>query len=104
MFFLAIISGLRGVGTDYVGYNSGFLEIITGVNEYVNYESGYIMLLRVLGNIGLNFQILMFITSVVFIYAIFSVYRVYEDDINFPLAVFLCYVFIKPHLIYLDKC
>lgn len=92
ILFPAIIAGIRyNVGTDYAGaYKPYFNEMLTGNHTYRmrKIEIGYELLNKIVIFFGGNFNVLMFLCSLVTISSIYIGLEHYKDKINVPLAYF----------------
>lgn len=92
ILFPAIIAGIRyNVGTDYAGaYKPYFNEMLTGNHTYRmrKIEIGYELLNRLVIFCGGNFNILMFICSLITTSTIYMGLEHYKEKINVPLAFF----------------
>lgn len=92
ILFPAVIAGIRyNVGTDYAGaYKPYFNEMLTGNHTYRmrKIEIGYELLNRIVIFFGGNFNILMFLCSLVTMTFIYLGLEHYKDKINIPLAFF----------------
>lgn len=86
--FPSMISGFRGVGTDYRMYLNNYSTIVQGAYEFVDYKSIIVRILQFLGTYGFYFQISVFLVSIVTVYVAFTIFREYEKDISFTFAVF----------------
>lgn len=82
------VSGLRGVGSDYWIYIKNRQEIIDGVFENVDYNSLFTQSTRLLFRCGVDFQIIIFITSFVTVYVVFRTINMYKKNISFSVGVF----------------
>ena len=93
ILFPAIIAGIRyDVGTDYKGvYEPLFNEIITGnkVFRIRSFEIGYIFLNKLVIWLGGNFNVVMFLASLLTIIPIYIGLMHYKKKICVPLAFFL---------------
>lgn len=88
VIFPSMISGFRGVATDYLGYRYHFGEIIEGVYDLTDYKSLYVWVIRLLGKAGISWQVIVFGTSLITIYLAFEIMHMYKDEIDFTFAVF----------------
>lgn len=86
--FPSFFSAMRGVGTDYVQHGINFEKIISGNFYLVNYRSILIKLMKILGNWGVDYQIVIGIVSFLTIYLTFTIFRIYQEDISFTYATF----------------
>lgn len=84
----SMISGLRGVGTDYELYLKNYNGIIQGTYEFVDYKSIMVQIIRILGKYGICFQVSVFLISTITIYIAFKIFKEYEKNINFTFAIF----------------
>lgn len=82
------ISGLRGVGSDYWIYIRNCDEIIEGVFENVDYNSLFTQITRFLFRFDVDFQVIIFITSLVTICAVFRTINLYKKNISYTFGVF----------------
>lgn len=93
ILFPAIIAGIRyDVGTDYKGvYEPLFEEILSGetLQRIRTFEIGYILLNRLVIWLGGNFNVLMFLASLLTIIPIYIGLSHYKKKICVPLAFFL---------------
>lgn len=93
ILFPAIIAGIRyNVGTDYAGvYEPLFNEILSGetIDRARKFEIGYILLNRLVILFGGNFNIVMFLASIITITPIYIGLAHYKEKINVPFAFFL---------------
>lgn len=88
VLFPSTLSGLRGVGTDifhYIWYDN---EIINGTYELVDYKSIFVQITRLLLELNVPFQLILFAVSVITIYIVFKVFSSFERNISFTFAVF----------------
>lgn len=88
VLFPGLISGLRGVATDYVFYANNYNQIIDGQFIYADYKSILVQFVKIVGRIGLPFQLSITIVSLSTIYFAFKIFDIYKEDINFTIAVF----------------
>lgn len=88
VIFPTLFAGLRGVATDYNLYNNNYQEIINGTFELVDYNSIFVIFLRVLGRLGISFQFIIFLVSFLTIFIAFKIFIMCEDVINVPFAIF----------------
>ena len=93
VLFPAIIAGIRyDVGTDYKGvYEPLFNEILSGeiISRARKFEIGYILLNKLVIFLGGNFNIVMFLASLLTIIPIYIGLLHYKDKISLPFAFFL---------------
>ena len=92
ILFPSIIAGIRfGVGTDYLGvYEPFFEEVLNGniAQRSREFEIGYVLINRIVILFGGNFNIVMFICSLITNAFIYLGLDYYKDKINVPLAYF----------------
>ena len=91
ILFPAVIAGIRyNVGTDYAGVYEPLFEKIKN-NEELTYvrtmEIGYVLLNRLVVFFGGSFNIVMFISSLITMWAIYMGIEHYKNRISMPLAV-----------------
>lgn len=84
----ALVCGLRGVGTDYLGMVNNFDKILGGNYYLVDYSSLWIQFLLLTGKMGINAQVPICICSFITISIIFYIFKVYEKNIDITFAVF----------------
>lgn len=82
------LSGLRGVGTDYVVHKQHFNEIISGDYFYADYSSLLIKFMRCMGELDISFQTIMFLVAVITISSVFISLALFCNEISFSFAVF----------------
>lgn len=83
-----LIAGLRGVGTDYIGYRQAYISIINSEYFYVDYSSLLIQFIRKIGEIGLPFQFSIFVISFSTVAITFWAIGMFKNEISFTFAVF----------------
>lgn len=83
-----MIAGLRGVGTDYTLYVDNYDDIVKGTFEYVDYSSILIIVIRLLGKLGVDFQVIVCAVSFATIWIAFTILKKCEKEINFSVAIF----------------
>lgn len=88
VLFPTLFAGLRGVATDYHLYNDNYKEILNGTFTLVDYHSLFVMFLRIVGKLGINFQVIVVITSFLTIFIAFKIFVLCEGSICIPFAVF----------------
>lgn len=92
ILFPSIIAGLRyGIGTDYLGvYEPLFEEIANGniIDRSRDFEIGYVLINKIVILFGGNFNLVMFICSLMTNTFIYLGLEHYKDKINVPLAYF----------------
>lgn len=86
--FPTVFSALRGCGTDYIQHKINYDRIISGNYIYANYNSIVIKLMRYLGGNGYTYQLTIAIVSAITIFVAFYIFKIYEEDISFTIAVF----------------
>ena len=92
ILFPSIVAGIRfGVGTDYLGvYEPFFEEVLSGniAQRSREFEIGYVLINRIVILFGGNFNIVMFICSLITNAFIYLGLDYYKEKINVPLAYF----------------
>lgn len=86
--FPALVSGLRGVGADYMLHRVNYSRIIGGNYYLIDYTSILMQFEKILGEHGYPFQLTIFITSIATVAISFWSIKLFEEDINFTYAVF----------------
>lgn len=88
--FLAAFRG--NAGTDTRMYRNAYKTISSGLDysaRWVDFESGYIALNRILGYFGLPFEALMFVCQLITFGFVFLAVRRMKDEIDVKLAMFI---------------
>lgn len=88
----SIVSGLRGVGTDYFVYQTRYSNIIRGITKLSNGTEltgpFYFIFFRFFGKIGFGYQAAIFVISLLTIWIAFYVIFDLGNQVNTTFAVF----------------
>ncbi|MGN1157360.1 MAG: EpsG family protein [Agathobacter sp.] len=92
VFFLlliipVVVSGLRGVGTDYFLYQDRFELLANNTYDISSFSLIYI-LMKILIRVGLGYQVFTFVISFLTVYIAFWLICKYEKVISVPVAFF----------------
>lgn len=89
IFLPSLFAGLRyGIGTDYFNYLSIFNQINSSYLK-VDGEFLYIIINKITRNLGLNFQFVLFVTSLITTLFIYLALKKYKNDLNIGLGMFI---------------
>ena len=88
VLFPSLISGLRGVGTDYHILIDNFDKVVNGHFYLVDYDSLWIQIVLLFGKPGIPPQVPIFLASLITICGMLKIFRSYEKNISFVFSVF----------------
>ena len=87
----SFISGVRGVGTDYIGYQLRYNKILNGLQydlDGTNLTVPFYKIMQMIGSVLFGYQSVIFVFSLLTITIAFFVFYKLRDDISFSFAVF----------------
>jgi len=94
--FLLLALKADSVGIDIQGYKAQY-ELTENVTwndwDYVYFEKGYVLLMKIFAKINIPFQIFMALIYGVSCWAIYFFIKAYSRNTTFSLLVFICYQF-----------
>lgn len=84
----AILMGMRGVGTDYLGPLNNYQAIANKSYALADYSSLYIIIMRMMYFWGMDYQVFVLLVAILSVGVFVYTLCLYDDGINFPFAIF----------------